>query len=160
MDIAPMKALRKISTRYHFAALVMGVISIFLFGVAAKIYQVQFAVNPRVMGRMDTWGAGAFIAIAAATGFAFALSAWAALSDAESRLGSWFRRRWDNGAAAYLGVEVLGQGGFFLIFLAGSYSIYLGAAVFLCWVLFLVLLVRRALKQDTKALADKYESIF
>jgi membrane protein implicated in regulation of membrane protease activity len=42
--------------------------------------------------------------------------------------------------------------GFFLILLAGSFSTYIGAATFLCWVLLLVLIVRRELKLDIKAL--------
>jgi hypothetical protein len=59
MDIAPMNPfLRKISPSYRFAALALGGISIFLFGVDALIFQQEYriAVNPRVMGRIErTW---------------------------------------------------------------------------------------------------------
>jgi hypothetical protein len=40
--------------------------------------------------------------------------------------------------------------GFFLILLAGSFSTYIGAATFLCWVLLLVLIVRRELNWTSK----------
>jgi hypothetical protein len=44
--------------------------------------------------------------------------------------------------------------GFFLAVWGASYSIYVGLAVFLCWVLIFVLIVRRELKLDIKALDD------
>jgi hypothetical protein len=56
--IEPMKTFRKIPLRYRFTALVLGGISIFLFGVVAMIFQQEYriAVNPRVMGRIErTW---------------------------------------------------------------------------------------------------------
>jgi hypothetical protein len=50
-----MKTRREISPRYRFAALVLGGISIFLFGVVAMMFQQEYriAVNPRVMGRIE-----------------------------------------------------------------------------------------------------------
>ena len=50
--------LRKISPNYRFAALALGGISIFLFGVDALIFRQEYriAVNPRAMGRIErTW---------------------------------------------------------------------------------------------------------
>jgi hypothetical protein len=44
--------------------------------------------------------------------------------------------------------------GFFLAVWGAHYSIYLGLAVFLCWALIPVLIVRRELKLDVKALDD------
>jgi hypothetical protein len=58
-------------------------------------------------------------------------------------------------ATAYLGGEAFVWVGIFLILLGGSYSIFLGlAALILCWGVFPVLIVRRALKLDIKALDD------
>jgi hypothetical protein len=53
-----MKMLRGIPTRYRFAAVVCGGISIFLFGVTAKLIEQDYriAVNPRVFGHIErTW---------------------------------------------------------------------------------------------------------
>jgi hypothetical protein len=163
----PMKTLREIPLRYRMAAVALGAISIFLFGVVALIFQQEYriAVNPRVMGRIErtwiitrgkrhnehvrvadftftvthagesincraegldigdatfdakagdsidlspipescarpsviniqppTWVVGALSALVAATAFVFALAAWGALSDPESKLGSWVHR--------------------------------------------------------------------
>jgi hypothetical protein len=57
-------------------------------------------------------------------------------------------------AVAYLCGEAFVWVGIFLTLLGGSYSIYIGLAALLCWGLFLVLIVRRALKLDIKALDD------
>jgi hypothetical protein len=57
-------------------------------------------------------------------------------------------------AVGFLCGEAFWWVGLFLTFLVGSYSTYMGVAAFLCWVLFLVLIVRRSLKLDIKALDD------
>jgi hypothetical protein len=44
--------------------------------------------------------------------------------------------------------------GFFLAAWGARYSIYIGLAVFICWVLIPVLIVRRELRLDIKALDD------
>jgi len=68
------------------------------------------------------------------------------LSDPNSRFGSRFREK-SADAAQYLLLnatfESLMWVGFGLVVWAGSYSIYLGVAVFLCLVLLLLLIVRR-----------------
>src|SRR5690348_10864925 len=57
-------------------------------------------------------------------------------------------------AVSYLCGEASVWVGVILTLLAGSYSIYLGVAAFLCWVLFFALIVRQALKLNVKALDD------
>ena len=48
--------------------------------------------------------------------------------------------------------------GFGLVVLGGSFSIDLGAAVFLCLVLLLLLIARRELKSDIEALDDPHDN--
>jgi hypothetical protein len=57
-------------------------------------------------------------------------------------------------AVGYLCGEAFVWVGLLLTLFGGTYSIYTGVAAFLCWVLFLVLIVRRELKLDIKALND------
>ncbi|MGY4498671.1 hypothetical protein ACVWYH_002602 [Bradyrhizobium sp. GM24.11] len=59
-----------------------------------------------------------------------------------------------KGAIAYVCGEVFFWFGFLLAVWGATYSIYLGLAVFLGWVLLFVLMVRRELKRDIEALDD------
>jgi hypothetical protein len=89
----------------------------------------------------------------AAAGALFAIVAWGALSDPKSRLGSWVQEK--KADALFYGCgDALIQFGFLLILWGGSYSIYIGVAAFLCWVLLLVLFFRRGLKRDIETLDD------
>jgi hypothetical protein len=57
-DTALMKSARKISPRRRFTAFALGGVTLFLFGVTAKLIQQEYriAVNPRVLGRIEqTW---------------------------------------------------------------------------------------------------------
>jgi hypothetical protein len=101
-------------------------------------------------------GAGGLIALVAAAGALFGLVAWGALSGPESRLGSWFRKRTDDVHSSLWSVafEIVMWVGFYLIFWAGSYDTSLGLAVFLCWVLLLVQILRQGIKSDIKAPND------
>ncbi|WP_271576118.1 hypothetical protein [Bradyrhizobium sp. CCBAU 11361] len=56
--------------------------------------------------------------------------------------------------AGYFFGESLFWVGLFLTVWAGSYSIYLGGGVCICWVLIFVLIMRRELSRDIKALDD------
>jgi hypothetical protein len=98
----------------------------------------------------------ALIALVAAAGALFGLVAWGALSDPKSRLGSWFRKRADDVHSSLWSVafETVMWVGFYLVFRAGSYDTSLGLAVFLCWVLLLVQILRQGLKSDSKARDD------
>jgi hypothetical protein len=69
------------------------------------------------------------------------------------------KRNWSLTDAAKLAAgSVFGEAfcwvGFFLAAWGARYSIYIGLAVFICWALILVLIVRRELKLDLKALDD------
>ncbi len=98
-------------------------------------------------------GLAALIAVVAAAGALFAIVAWGALSDPKSRLGSWVQEK--KADALFYGCgDALIQFGFFLILWGGSYSIYIGVAAFLCWVLLLVLFFRPGLKRDIETLDD------
>jgi hypothetical protein len=52
------------------------------------------------------------------------------------------------------GVEAFFWVGFFLVVLGASYNLYMGVAAFICWAVIPVLLFRRELKLDIKALDD------
>ena len=57
-DAAPMKHLREISLLYRFAAVVLGCMSLLLFGLVFMLFQQEYriAVNPRIMGQIErTW---------------------------------------------------------------------------------------------------------
>jgi lysylphosphatidylglycerol synthetase-like protein (DUF2156 family) len=149
-----MKNLRDVPLRYRVAALVCGGISLFLFGVVFALLRQADRIAPSPAW---DWVLAALIALIAAAGALFGLLAWGALSDPKSRLGSRFRENSADAAQTALGLlcgEVFAWGGVFLSLLAGSYSIYLGVAAFLCWVLLVVLFFRRGLKRDIEALDD------
>jgi uncharacterized membrane protein len=148
-----MKKLRGVPLRDGVAALVYGGISLFLFGVVFGLLRQADRIAPNPAW---SWVLAALIALVAAAGALFGLVAWGALSDPESRLGSWFRKRADDvhsslWSAAF---ETVMWVGFYLIFWAGSYDTSLGLAVFLCWVLLLLLILRQGLKSDIKAPND------
>jgi hypothetical protein len=87
----------------------------------------------------------------------FCLSSLGALSDPKSRLGSRFREKSVEATQFILwnaAFPLLMWVGFSLVFWAGVYDPFLGLAVFLCWALLLLLLVRRAFKSDIEALDD------
>jgi hypothetical protein len=146
-----MKKLRDVPLRYRVAALVFGGISLFLFGVVFALVQQEYRV-----AASPAWLMAALIALVAAAGACFALVAWGALSDPESRLGSWFGKRADavHSSLWSAAFESVMWVGFYLIFWAGSYDTFLGLAVFLCWVLLLLRIVRQGLKSDIEALDD------
>jgi hypothetical protein len=155
-DVAPMKKLRDVPVRYRVVALFYGGISLFLFGVVFALLRQAYRVPPNPAW---AWVLAALIAVVAAAGACFALVAWGALSDPKSRLGSWFKKRADAALSSLWSAafESLLYG-FFLILWAGSYDTFLGLAVFLCWVLLLLLIVRQGtqpgLKSDIEALDD------
>jgi hypothetical protein len=148
-----MKQLRDVPLRYGVAALVCGGMSAFLFVVVFALLRQAYRV-----AESPAWSARALLAsIVLVMGAVFALVAWAALSDPKSNLGSRFREKSADAAETFLALlsgEVLGWGVAFLSSIAFGYSIYLGAAVFLCWVLLLVLFFGRGLKYDVEALDD------
>lgn len=74
------------------------------------------------------------------------------------------KRKWSLADAAKLAVgsffgEAFCWVGFFLAAWGARYSIYIGLAVFICWALILVLIVRRELKLDLKALDDPNDNL-
>jgi hypothetical protein len=149
-----MKKLRDVPLRYRVAAVVYGGISLFLFGVVFALVRREYRIP-----MSPAWVMAALIALVAAVGAFSALAAWGALSDPKSRLGSWAQRKMSvadaaEGAVGLLCGEAFVWVGVLLTLLAGSYSTYMGAAALLCWVLFFVLIVRRELKRDIKALDD------
>lgn len=148
-----MKKLRDVPLRYGVAALFCGGMSLFLFGVVFAVVRQVYRGPPNPAW---AWGVlAALVAVVAAAGAFFALLAWGALSDPKSRLGSRFRENSAEAAPYFLlnaAFESLMWVGFGLVVWAGSYSIYLGVAVFLCLVLSLLLLFRRELKRDIEAL--------
>jgi len=135
---------RDVPLRYGVAALVCGGMSLFLFGVVFAL--VRQAYRVAASPAWSAWVLAALVTVVAAAGALFALLAWGALSDPNSRFGSRFREK-SADAAQYLLLnatfESLMWVGFGLVVWAGSYSIYLGVAVFLCLVLLLLLIVRR-----------------
>jgi MFS family permease len=145
-----MKKLRDVPLRYLLAALVSGGISLFLFGVVFALLRHADRIAPNPAW---AWVLAALIASIAAAGAFFALVAWGALSDPKSRLGSRFREK-SVDAAQYFAFESLMWVGFGLVVWAGSYSISIGVAAFLCWVLLLVRLFRQGLKSDIEAPDD------
>jgi hypothetical protein len=146
-----MKKLRDVPLRYRVAALVNSGISLFLFGVVFALLRQAYRGPPNPAW---AWGVlAALIAAVAAAGALFGVVAWGALSDPKSQLGSRFREK-NAEAAQYFAVESLVWVGFGLVVGAGSYNIYLGAAVFFWLVLLLLLLMRRELKSDIDALED------
>jgi hypothetical protein len=148
-----MKKLRDVPLRDRVAALVFGGISLFLFGVVFALLRQADRIAPNPAW---AWVLAALIALVAAAGACFALVAWGALSDPESRLGSWFGKRADavHSSLWSAAFESVMWVGFYLIFWAGSYDTFLGLAVFLCWVLLLLRIVRQGLKSDIEALDD------
>jgi hypothetical protein len=151
-----MKKLRDVPLRYRVATLVYGGISLFLFGVVFALVRQEYriAANP-AWSRLVI---AALNALVAAVGAFCALAALGALSDPKSRLGARVQKMPLADAGPFLlcsaASEAFWWGGFFLIFLAGSYDTFMGVAVFFCWVLLLLLIVRRALKHDIEALDD------
>jgi len=155
VDVGPMKKLRDVPLRYCVAALACGGMSLFLFGVVFAMLRQAYRVA--ASPAWSAWVVAALIVLVAAVGAFFAFLAWGALSDPKSRLGSRFREKSADAAQFILlnaALESLMWVSFFLIFWAGSYDTFLGLAVFLCWVLLLLLIVRRGLKNDIKALDD------
>jgi hypothetical protein len=150
---APVRTLRDVPLRHRVAALVYGAISLFLFGVVFDLPRHADRIAPTPAW---AWVLAALIALVAAVGALFGLVAWGALSDPKSRLGSWFRKRADDVHSSLWSVafETVMWVGFYLVFRAGSYDTSLGLAVFLCWVLLLVQILRQALKSDSKAPND------
>jgi hypothetical protein len=152
VDVGPMKKLRDVSLRYRVSALVYGGISLFLFGVVFAVVRQAYRGPPNPAW---AWGVlAALVAVVAAAGALFGVVAWGALSDPKSRLGSWFKERADAALSSLwiAAIEPLLYVSFFSILWAGSYDTLLGLAVFLCWVLLLLLISRRALKSDIEAL--------
>lgn len=145
-----MKKLRDVPLRYGVAALVNGGISLFLFGVVFAVLRQAYRGPPNPAW---AWVVVALITLVAAAGALFAVVAWGTLSDPKSRLGSRFREK-SVDAAQYFLFESLMWVGFGLVVWAGSYSIYLGVAAFLCLALLFLLIVRRGLKSDIEALDD------
>jgi len=158
-DVAPMEKLRDVPLRYRVAALACGGMSLFLFGVVFAMLRQAYRVA--ASPAWSAWVVAALIVLVAAVGALFALLAWGALSDPKSRLGSRFREKSADAAQFILlnaAFESLMWVGFFLIFWAGSYDTFLGLAVFLCWALLLLLIVRRGLKSDIDVLDDPNEN--
>jgi hypothetical protein len=150
---APIKTLRDTPLRYRVAALVYGGISLFLFGVVFGLLRQADRIAPNAAW---SWVLAALVALVAAAGALFGLVAWGALSAPASRLGSWFRKRADDVHSSLWSVafETVMWVGFYLVFRAGSYDTPLGLAVFLCWVLLLLQILRQGLKSDIKAPND------
>jgi hypothetical protein len=146
-----MKKLLDVPLRYRVAAsLLYGGMSLFLFGVV-------FAVVVRQADRVAAYQAwewvvvAALIALMVAAGAFCALVAWGALSDPKSGLGAWVQKWPLVDSVFYAASEAFVWGGIFLVYLAGSYDIFMGVAVFFCWVLFLIWILRRAFKHDGEA---------
>jgi hypothetical protein len=150
-DVASMEKLRDAPLRYRIAALVCGAMSVFLFGVVFAFVRQSYRGPPNPAW---AWGVlAALIAVVAAADALFAIVAWGALSDPKSRLGSWVQEK--KADALFYGCgDVLIQCGFLLVLWGGSYSIYIGVAAFLCWVLLLALFFRRGLKRDIETFDD------
>ena len=138
-DVARMKKPRDVPLRYGVGALFCGGMSLFLFGVVFAMVRQAYRGPPNPAW---AWGVlAALIAVVAAAGAFFALLAWGALSDPKSRLGSRFREKSVEAALYFLwnaAFESLMWVGFGLVGWAGSYSIFLGVAVFLCLVLLFI----------------------
>jgi hypothetical protein len=101
-----MKKLRDVQPRYRVAAsLLFGGISLFLFGVVfALVRQAERAAANQAWAWVVIV---ALIALIAAVGIFFALVAWGALSDPNSRLGAWVQKRlYLDHAVQHLLVEV------------------------------------------------------
>jgi hypothetical protein len=148
-----MKNLRDVPLCYRVASsLIFGGMSLFLFGVVfALVRQADRAAANQAWGWVMVT---ALVAVVAATGALFAVVAWGALSDPKSRLGAWVQKRPLADGVHYAASEAFLWGGFFLIYLAGSYDIFMGVAVFFCWVLLLLWILRRGLNRDVEALDD------
>ncbi|QOZ33167.1 hypothetical protein [Bradyrhizobium sp. CCBAU 53421] len=153
-----MKYLRDVPLRYRVASsLIFGGMSLFLFGVdCALVRQANRAAANQAWGWVVV---AALVAAIAATGAFFALVAWGALSDPKSRLGAWVQERPLADGVHYAASEALLWGGLFLIYLASGYDIFMGVAVFLCWVPLLLWFLRRGLERDVEALDDSNDSL-
>lgn len=109
-----MKELREAPLHYRVAAsLLFGGISLFLFGVVfALVRQADHAAADQVWGWVVV---ATLIAVTGATGAFFALVAWGAFSDPNSRLGAWVQKRNLVGAVQYF----LFEGAMLLLLLFG-----------------------------------------
>jgi hypothetical protein len=148
-----MKNQRDVPLCYRVAfSLIFGGMSLFLFGFAVFAL-VQQADRAAANQAWESVVIEAFFALIAAAGAFCALVAWGALSDPKSRLGAWVQKRHLANAVHYAASEGFLWGGLFLIYLAFAYDIFMGVAVFFCWVL-LALWILRRLNRDVEALDD------